>query len=103
MVHVSHRWEFLKASREAGWKTPDEHPDVSPPHEARMLWEQMREIARLDESAGHGSKFLMELKVTERAAVKLERALRAGDTGVADAAYKRVHQSCNNCHANFRD
>ncbi len=103
MVGVSHRFELLKASRGAGWTAPESHPDVDPPHEARMLWEQYRELSRLGQAGDRGDDFLVLLKNGEEAAVDLEQALRRGDAAASNKAYGRVRQNCLSCHADFRD
>src|SRR5262249_60696726 len=47
MVELDGRWDRLTLARRAGWKVPENHPDVDPPHEAVQLWELYREAARL--------------------------------------------------------
>lgn len=103
MVDVSHRFEFIKKSKIEKWAVPADSPDVSPPHEARMLWELYRETARLDQAKQRGDKFLALLKQGEEAAVSLEKALRAADHAGANSAYKAVKASCNSCHAEYRN
>ena len=103
MVGVSDRFELLKESKSQNWKVPADSPDVSPPHEARMLWELFREVARLDEAKKKGPDFRIFLKQGEDAAVSLEKALRAADHAGAAKAYRRVKASCNACHAEFRN
>ena len=38
MVAIDEHVGWLKQSQKAGWKTPPAHPDISPAHEATMLW-----------------------------------------------------------------
>jgi len=103
MVDVSARFDFLKASAGEGWGTPAGHPDVSPPHEARMLWESFREIARLDEAKAKGEEFLTYMAEGEKHAVSLEEALRAGDTQAAGSAFRGVKKNCDACHSVYRN
>jgi protein tyrosine phosphatase (PTP) superfamily phosphohydrolase (DUF442 family) len=103
MVDVDLRWDHLKASKEAKWGVPPASPDVDPPHEARMLWEHYREIARLDDAKSRGAEFLKFLAETESGAKALEDALRAKDGTASDAAFATVKQSCTVCHAKYRD
>ena len=103
MVSVDERFANLKDSRSQGWAVPKDSPDVSPPHEARMLWEGYRELARTDESKAYGEEFLAMLKASEEAAIRLEEALRAGDHDAANAAADEVKTGCNSCHKAFRD
>jgi cytochrome c556 len=80
-----------------------EHPDVDQPHEAKMLWEQMREMARLDECKDLGADFLRLLADSEAKSKELEAALRSGDLKAAGAAHAAVKQSCDACHAKYRN
>ncbi len=103
MVHLDERWELLKACRDADWKTPAKQPDVSPAHEARMVWESYREMARTAEAESHGASFLEHCADAEKHATSLETALRAGDREAAEKAFKASIKSCNACHADFRN
>jgi cytochrome c556 len=68
-----------------------------------MLWEHLRESARLDESKGYGDRFLELLTDGESAADRLQAALRSQDDDGAAKAYDALATSCNSCHALFRD
>jgi cytochrome c556 len=103
MVGVDKRFDLLKASQAAGWKTPPAHPDVSPEHEAKMLWELYREMARLDEAKGKGEDFLKHAAEAEGLAGNLEEALRAGDNEAATAAFRKLKKSCDACHSVYRN
>jgi protein tyrosine phosphatase (PTP) superfamily phosphohydrolase (DUF442 family) len=103
MVDVDHRFELITLARAEGWKESPKHPDVDPPHEAKMLWERYRETARLEEAKGKGDAFLAFLAQAESGAAELEKAIRAGDAEAADKAYGQIKKSCNACHADFRN
>jgi protein tyrosine phosphatase (PTP) superfamily phosphohydrolase (DUF442 family) len=103
MVDVDHRFELITLCRAEGWKASEKHPDVDPPHEAKMLWERYRETARLEEAKGKGEPFLAFLKQGETGAHELEKAIRAGDVEAADKAYGQLKKNCNACHADFRN
>ncbi|MHC4938156.1 MAG: cytochrome c [Planctomycetota bacterium] len=103
MVSVSHRWEFIKSSRSQEWGVPKESPDVSPPHEARMLWELYRESARTGDWKKYGEDFKEYLVEGEQAAIELEKALRAKDLAAAEKHYKVLKANCNSCHSQYRN
>lgn len=103
MVDVDLRWEHLKASKAAKWGVPPKNPDVDPPHEARMLWEHYREIARLSDAKSHGEKFLKFLADGETSAKSLEAALRAKDAEKSNTAFDAGAKACSGCHKAFRD
>jgi protein tyrosine phosphatase (PTP) superfamily phosphohydrolase (DUF442 family) len=102
MVEIDDRFENLKLARKAGWRKPPDHPDVDPPHEVLMLVEHYREAARL-ELAGRPEELRRWLKDAEGRATDLEQALRSTDAAAADAAFKRVGETCAQCHAKYRD
>jgi protein tyrosine phosphatase (PTP) superfamily phosphohydrolase (DUF442 family) len=103
MVDVDARWDHLNASKSSAWGVPPKNPDVDPPHEALMLWEHFREIARMPRARERGDAFLASLTESETSAKALEAALRAKDIPAADAAYERSRKSCAACHTKFRD
>ena len=82
-----------------------DHPDVDPSHEALMLAEWFRELARRPESVAHGETFVAWLKDTENAAMDLSKAVEKGkvDPKAAQAAFDRAQASCTACHAQHRD
>lgn len=103
MVDVDQRFDFLKASMENGWNTPPKAPDVSPKHEAKMLWELYRELARLDEAKGKGDDFLTQAADAEKHAGDLEEALKAGNREAATGAFKNLKKNCDSCHSVYRN
>jgi protein tyrosine phosphatase (PTP) superfamily phosphohydrolase (DUF442 family) len=105
MVHVDATWGRLGQVRAAGWKTPPDHPDVSPKHEATIYAEHFRELARLDDVTKAHELMLKFTKESEDGAWELAKILEASpvDTAKADAAYTRLERSCTDCHKQFRD
>ncbi len=97
MVAIDERWDHLKLVKAAGWATPQDHPDIDPPHEARQLVEHYREVARLPSAKG------MPFADAEAAATALELALRAKDGTAAEVAFHRSANACASCHAVHRD
>ncbi len=103
MVDVSMKFEYLAESRDLKWKALPDHPDVSPPHEARMLWETYREMARLEKVKARSEDYRVMLTKSEEAAIALEKAIRAGDVDAADKHFKVIKKLCNDCHAPYRN
>jgi protein tyrosine phosphatase (PTP) superfamily phosphohydrolase (DUF442 family) len=105
MVEVDGRWENLKQARAAGWKTPPDHPNVYPPHEALQLVEQFREAARLPDVKERSDDFRRRLADAETAAAALEQVLRhkAVDASAAEEAFRNGSAACAACHAKYRD
>ncbi|MEM8883708.1 MAG: cytochrome c [Planctomycetota bacterium] len=103
MITVTERWENLGQSRKEGWKVPADSPDVSPPHEARMLWELYRESNRLGQWKSYDEDFRDQMAEGEQLAMKLEQALRANEHNLAKQHYKALKANCNSCHAAYRN
>jgi hypothetical protein len=109
MVDVDERWDHLKLIRAASWKTPANHADLEPAHEALLLRERYREAARLAEVKQRSVELLQWFTDAETAAGELESVLRAAkekgtlDTTAVENAYRRAAASCAHCHAKYRD
>jgi len=103
MVQIDEQAERLKDARAAGWKVSAAHPDIDPPHEALMLQESFREIARTKETQACPESFRKFLQESETAAGALQIALREKDKEGADAAFADVMKNCGSCHREYRN
>ena len=110
MVAIDARWDALKAVQKAGYRTPADHPDVDPPHEALQLAELFRESARMEEVGVRGKAFRRGLEAADLAATVLEAALRGYDDAETakaraevESAFAAVSKRCTDCHARHRD
>jgi protein tyrosine phosphatase (PTP) superfamily phosphohydrolase (DUF442 family) len=104
MVTIDQNFDRLKLCQAAGWKEPPGHADVSPTHEATMLWEQFKEIARTPDTAKRADEFRLELTEAEKSMDELRNLLKKNnDTAVLDVAFKKTSQSCTACHTKFRN
>lgn len=105
MVAVDHHWDALKLVKKAGWVATAEHADIDPAHEASILAEAFRELARQPAIAEKPDDFKAWLKSSEDAAWALSKALAKGavDTKAADAQFKVLADDCTACHKAHRD
>ncbi|MEZ6191327.1 MAG: cytochrome c [Phycisphaerales bacterium] len=103
MAEVDRRWDNLKAVREARWLTPDDHPDIDPPHEALQLHELFAELNRTPEVQAKAQDFRAWLIDAERASNDLEQALRTHNPVAAEAAFGHIGESCKSCHGVYRN
>ena len=104
MVAIDAHLETLKLSQQAGWKTPPGHADIAPAHEATLLWEQFRELARTDDTAKQTADYRAQLGEAEQLANSLRQLLSAPHDQVAlDAALKQIGQNCSACHKKYRN
>jgi len=105
MVAVDERWDHLKVVKAADWKTPPDHPDLDPGHEALQLVEHYREAARLPAAKQKGDAFVAMLIEAENAALEMETALRAKpiNPDTLAKAFAGNQALCASCHEKFRD
>jgi protein tyrosine phosphatase (PTP) superfamily phosphohydrolase (DUF442 family) len=105
MVEIDAGWERMKAVRKAGWKVPAHHPDVDPAHEATILAQRFRELARNDPEAKADEGFRKMLQASEEAAGDLAAALKPGALSPEKAAvaFEAAASSCAKCHTLHRD
>jgi protein tyrosine phosphatase (PTP) superfamily phosphohydrolase (DUF442 family) len=115
MVDVDRTFDRLKLVEKAGWRTPADHPDLDPPHEALQLHEHFRELRRADEVRRKPAEFQRQLEQSERDAAALEAALTAwkpaAESPAAAAApprdvtdsFRVLGNQCTACHKAFRD
>ena len=105
MVDLDDVFDRMKAVRKAAWAISADHPDVDPKHEAVILAEAFREMARRDVVATKPPDFAQLLTDSEAAAWELSKALegQVPDATRAEAAFKRIEASCTACHTAHRD
>jgi protein tyrosine phosphatase (PTP) superfamily phosphohydrolase (DUF442 family) len=104
MVEIDAHFDWLKKSQKAVWKTPPGAADISPAHEATMLWEQFKEIIRTDDTRKRPEDYRTKLADAERAAENLRVLLaKSADNLALDIAFKRTTESCATCHKTYRN
>lgn len=107
MVNIQHIYDHLLLCKEAGWKQPEGHPDIDPPHEALLLMEAFVELSRSDEVQKHDQAFKAMLSASERAAAGLESALQKvsddEDLQRVNTYWNQIGKRCNACHSVYRN
>ena len=93
MVALDGHLDRLRTAQQAGWRTPPEHPDVAPAHDATLIWEQFRELARALEGLGKPASFMERLRESEAAADELRQALRETTDGPVSIGGARLPPS----------
>jgi hypothetical protein len=99
----------LKLLAEAGWQRLAKQPDLEPAHEALLLKEHYRELARTQDVQKLPPDFRDLLAAAEHRAGQLEISLREPDTektnaiGRANTIFAAVTHDCTQCHQRFRD
>ena len=111
MVKMEHTHEHLTKIALARWRTPTEHPDLDPAHEALLLREHFTELLRADYVRQEPEAFKALLRNSEDAAKALEFALRDWTPATPSAEppevvlrlSARIAANCTACHERFRD
>ena len=110
MVALDQHFDRLQQAQKAGWKPPPNHPGLAPAHEATLLWEQLRERLRHEDTRQRPDQYRAMLAESEQAADKFRQ--RLGDAGkdgaripaeAPEAEFKRLGQTCVACHRTYRD
>jgi hypothetical protein len=101
MAQVGRAWDGLKLCQTAGWKTPKDHADLAPKHQALLVLEGFKESRRnLEYDDPQMAKWLEEATVQ---AEQLHQSLQAGRTADATRPYKALEAACMRCHEQYRN
>jgi protein tyrosine phosphatase (PTP) superfamily phosphohydrolase (DUF442 family) len=109
MVALEHTHDHLLKIEAAGWRSPPEHPDLAPSHEALLLREHFTELLRSDEAGEYPKEFRELLRDSEAAALELETGLSDFTETTEPApstiakSFARITNNCKTCHAEYRD
>ena len=111
MVQIEHTHDHLKSFAAAGWQPLAQEPDLEPAHEALLLKEHYRELARTAGALQQPAAFRQLLAESEQTAATLEALLLAWQKGGPQApvpatiatTFAAASQHCSTCHQKFRD
>jgi protein tyrosine phosphatase (PTP) superfamily phosphohydrolase (DUF442 family) len=110
MVQLEQSLDRLSKIEAAGWQAPQQHPDLSPEHEALMMREQLSELLRPDTLPDRPARFRRILEHSRESARLLQKQL--GVVGDAPSQPQRLGLSktlaalrddCIRCHRQYRD
>jgi protein tyrosine phosphatase (PTP) superfamily phosphohydrolase (DUF442 family) len=103
MVAADTAWGHIAEIREAGWRSPPGHPDLTPASEAAILVQQLEHVTELPAFASRPDEFKQKMNQTILAARELREAAVQEKWIGASALSERVEQGCAACHTRFRD
>jgi len=110
MVEIDKYFEQLKLCKDAGWRTPNNHPDLEPAHEALKLRELISELMLTDSYKNEPRDFKewtealeTDVKILESALGGLKTSTDKSPPSQIDATILRVEKSCKDCHAKYRN
>jgi protein tyrosine phosphatase (PTP) superfamily phosphohydrolase (DUF442 family)/cytochrome c553 len=101
MAGLDRAWDGLKLCQAAGWKTPADHADLAPAHQALLVWEGLAESRRMGENSDPQLVEWLDEAVAE--AAQLRQAVQAGDEAAASRQFKQVEAACARCHEQYRN
>ena len=111
MVQIEHAHDHLKLLAANAWRPLEKQPDLEPAHEALLLKEHYRELARTDDAQQQPAEFRQLLAESEQTAEALESVLldwkaAARPQPVPEkitSTFAIATQHCTACHQRFRD
>ncbi|MBI1347852.1 hypothetical protein GC163_16370 [bacterium] len=101
MAQIGRANDHLKLLASHQWQTSAEHPDLVPVAEATVLAEGFHEAVRLL-AADRPAELKGELEASEQLAKELLKRIET-EPDMAEAVFKSLQQSCQSCHATYRD
>lgn len=105
MVAIEHAFDHVKLVEKAGWKTPADHPALTPQHEALLLRECFTELLRTEDLKARPEQFQQWTQEAEALCLSLEELLKASPIDPAATSEKvaAITANCKNCHQVYRD
>lgn len=103
MSVIDHSWYALGQIRAAGWRVPEDQPDLVPAAEAGIIHNTLRGTLELKDTAKYDELFAELLLRSVAEASELEQAIVRGDVEAIERAHRTLGASCFECHTAYRD
>lgn len=104
MVAIDVENDHVKGIEKAGWKTADDHPDMFPAKASGGLKRALRAMLDDGETKAKDDEFRALMQATLDSASALDDAVAAGKSPEQlSELFKKVGQSCKDCHTKYRD
>lgn len=111
MVEIGHTHDRLQQIAKSGWKSPSDHPDLDPAHEALLMSEHFTELLRTESVLNEPDEFRRLLRGSEELAQQLMNRIDASSvespSDLERAEIENLMASlsthCTRCHQQFRD
>ncbi len=104
MVAIDVESDHVKGIEKAGWKTAEDHPDMFPAKASGGLERALRAMIADPETQAKDSEFVRLMVASADAATALNAAVNAGQAPEElSGLFKKVGQSCKDCHTKYRD
>lgn len=95
--------DLVKATHQAGWKPPANHPDLVPVKETARLAKLYRDLRDDPESRKLPDDYQRLLQKSIEATAALDAAVRRNDAAAAEQHLNTVTKGCKECHVIYRD
>lgn len=102
MAKLSRNFDNLRLCEQANWKSPAEHPDVTPSQEILLVQEAFHEMIR-NPAVEYDSEFTTMLRESEQQAIELRANLAARDLNRASLSLQHLNDLCSKCHESYRN
>lgn len=104
MVEIDHAWAHLEVIKAAGWKVPDDHPDLVPAAEAGQLTDNLRFASEDTKAQKMGEDHMRRLFEAIQRATDLEEGIIRGEPATElDGRFELMASSCKECHGRYRN
>lgn len=104
MVAIDVESDHVKGIEKAGWKTAEDHPDMFPAKASGGLARALHALLDDAETKAKGEEFVGLMRASANAADALDEAVKAGKApDELSGLFKKVGQSCKDCHTKYRD
>ncbi len=103
MSEIDQVFDLVKQAQQAGWRPPQDHPDLVPTKETQRLAKLFASLATDSESTQLPDDYQTLLGRAIDAAKQLDAAVQAGDATRAADLMTAMNKSCKQCHVVHRD
>ncbi len=102
MGHLDRLHDRLWDMSEDDWKTPEDHPDLSPTAVSGQIHDLLRAMLEDDIITQEGQGMHTMMITSINAAAQVERDIDSGRFSEAYRSMDALHQSCVDCHDKYR-
>jgi protein tyrosine phosphatase (PTP) superfamily phosphohydrolase (DUF442 family) len=103
MAEIDLVFDLVKQAQKAGWKAPQDHPDLVATKETKRLALLFADLADDADSQALPADYQSRLQHSIECSAALDGAVRAGEAGRADQLLEQLGKSCKQCHQDHRD
>lgn len=103
MAEIDLVFDLVKQAKEAGWKAPDDHPDLVAKKESARLARLFANLQQDADSVKLPEDYQTMLRHSIDLTAQLDEAVQRGEHARAEELYAAVQKSCKDCHKDYRD